>query len=68
MKEMMEEIIQEKKKVFQKFLREYGKLTIVFVVIFLILVSLLLLVRGTTPSSLRVSFLDIGQGDAIPVA
>lgn len=65
MKEMMEEIIQEKKKVFQKFLHEYGKLTIVFVVIFLILVSLLLLVRGTTPSSLRVSFLDIGQGDAI---
>ena len=67
MQEMVKEIIQEKRKVLKKFFGEYGKLAIVLGLLSVILASLLGVGRGIASSSLKVSFLDIGQGDAILV-
>ena len=65
MNEMIQELVQEKKKVFRLFFQEYGKVSAVFVILSVCLVSLLVLLSFASPKKLRVSFLDIGQGDAI---
>jgi competence protein ComEC len=61
----MKEWYAEKKNSMRMLLREYGK---VFVVVFLVIISFMFLIRlysVLVPSQLEVSFLDVGQGDAI---
>lgn len=61
----MHEWLEESKKKVASIYSEYGK--IIFVVLFssLSFLSLCLIVSLVTPHKLRVSFLDVGQGDAI---
>jgi competence protein ComEC len=47
------------------FFHEYGKACIATLSVCVILVALIALVRDASPQKLRVSFLDIGQGDSI---
>ena len=65
MKEIVQELVREKKKAIWLFLQEYGKVTIALGVLFVTLLTVVVLIRGATPQTLKVSFLDIGQGDAI---
>lgn len=55
---------EQKKKLTMLFL-EYGKLFFSLFFLLMCLVSVGLIVSLATPSPLRVSFLDVGQGDAI---
>ena len=65
MNEMIQELVQEKKKVIRLFLQEYGKIFAVMVILFVCLIVLYVLGSSIATKKLRVSFLDIGQGDAI---
>lgn len=49
------------------FIHNYGKVTFVFISLFIILISAIVIYKLITPQKLRVSFLDVGQGDAILV-
>lgn len=61
----MNEILEEKKKSAQLFFREYGKVLVVGILLCMVLVLYTFLFRITSSQKLEVSFLDIGQGDAI---
>lgn len=61
----MNEMIDEKKKVMQDFFRDYGKLCAALLTLLLGFICCLSLSSSTSQASLKVSFLDIGQGDAI---
>ena len=61
----MNEWYKEKQKILQQFFINYGKLTLVFSVVVACLFCLAGLSHLATAQSLKVSFLDIGQGDAI---
>ncbi len=62
---MLNEWTYEIKKSCRRFFDDYGKVTIVGVILVASLVSVSLLVPYITPKKLQVSFLDVGQGDAI---
>jgi len=47
------------------FIHDYGKVTFVFISLFIILISAIVIYKLVTPQKLKVSFLDVGQGDAI---
>lgn len=49
----------------EKYIREYGKVSLAAVFLFLCIVSLFGITLYVSPRNLVVSFLDIGQGDAI---
>lgn len=51
----------------QNFLTNHGKATALFVSLSIILVLVLIVINLASPKKLRVSFLDVGQGDAILV-
>lgn len=53
------------KEKFQIFFREYGKVTLVVFLLPVCLISGVCIVLLSQPAKLKVSFLDIGQGDAI---
>jgi beta-lactamase superfamily II metal-dependent hydrolase len=61
----MNEWITEKRKVIRIFLEEYGKLFLSFGIVLSSLLLLVNLFSLITPHTLTVSFLDVGQGDAI---
>lgn len=61
----MSEWLHEQRKKFTILFIEYGKLFFSILFFLICLVSISLVVSLTTPSPLRVSFLDVGQGDAI---
>jgi beta-lactamase superfamily II metal-dependent hydrolase len=63
----MNEWLQESKKKGISIVEEYGKVIFVIVILVISLVSVSLVLSQVTPTKLRVSFLDIGQGDAILV-
>ena len=49
----------------KEWFRNYGKVTTVIVLCFINVITIYGIVTSLTPQKLRVSFLDIGQGDAI---
>lgn len=55
----------EKRKNLNDFFHDYGKVIFVFVLLSVSLISVCLIVSLVSPRKLRVSFLDVGQGDAI---
>lgn len=55
---------QEKLKIF---FASYGKVSVIFISVCIVCVSLVLLTYKASPQKLKVSFLDIGQGDSILV-
>ncbi len=61
----MKEWIENMKQRTKGFIHDYGKVTFVLVSMFVVLISLYILSTLITPQKLRVSFLDVGQGDAI---
>lgn len=61
----MNEWLQDSKKKVTTIVNEYGKIIFLVVVLSIGLMSLYLIVSHVIPSKLRVSFLDVGQGDAI---
>lgn len=61
----MEEWLDEKQAWAKILSKEYGKLFLVAVSLGIILISLLIIISETIPHRLKVSFLDIGQGDSI---
>lgn len=61
----MKEYLHGKRKETEKFLEEYGKVASVLALLVVSFISLCFLISLNAPSTLRVSFLDIGQGDAI---
>jgi beta-lactamase superfamily II metal-dependent hydrolase len=61
----MSGLIQDCKKKLISFFDEYGKVFGVGLLFFITLVLVYVLVLLTTPTKLKVSFLDVGQGDAI---
>jgi len=61
----MKEWFAEGKEKLQKIFREYGKVLVMFALLSVSLLSVYLIVFLTIPQKLRVSFLDVGQGDAI---
>lgn len=54
-----------RRKSIESFFNNYGKVTLVSFSLFLSVVSVCVLVTFITPQKLRVSFLDVGQGDSI---
>lgn len=56
---------KEQKEKFRIFFREYGKVSLVFFLLSVCLISVVCIVSLSQPAKLKVSFLDIGQGDAI---
>lgn len=63
----MNEWYKEKKKVAQLFFSNYGKLFLVSIILVSFLICLITLFSFGSSKKLRVSFLDIGQGDSILV-
>jgi competence protein ComEC len=61
----MNEWIEDSKKRVKDFLASYGKISLCALIFFLSLVSVYLLSSVLITNKLEVSFLDIGQGDAI---
>ncbi len=61
----MNDFVRDYKKSCRRFFGDYGKVTIVGVLIVAGLVIVSLIVVHLSPRTLRVSFLDIGQGDSI---
>ena len=61
----MNEWIRDSKKQVSEFSFSYGKVTLCGILISISLVSVSLIVPHVSPQKLEVSFLDIGQGDAI---
>lgn len=57
--------MKESKKKLTIFFAEYGKVLVVGILLCLSLLSVSLIVSSVAPKTLRVSFLDIGQGDAV---
>lgn len=55
----------EKRELLKIFFTEYGKVSCVLALLFVSLLSTVFLVSSLQPKKLKVSFLDIGQGDAI---
>lgn len=56
---------KEQKEKFQIFFREYGKVSLVFFLLVICSTSIAFIFLFSRSGTLRVSFLDIGQGDAI---
>ena len=63
----MKDFLLERLQKIRAFIKEYGKVTFVFALIIAFSLSFYFLSRSSTSSSLEVTFLDIGQGDAILV-
>lgn len=61
----MNEWLQSWQKKLQLVFHEYGKVIFVFFFLSLCLISIYLIIYLISPHTLRVSFLDVGQGDAI---
>lgn len=61
----MNEWLGEQKKTLKLFFYEYGKVFTVIVLLSVSLLSICLITSITVPQKLRVSFLDVGQGDSI---
>jgi competence protein ComEC len=61
----MNEWIQDVKKQAKDFLTFYGKVILCGILVFVSLLSVSLIISFISPHKLEVSFLDIGQGDAI---
>ena len=61
----MKEWFDEWKEKLEKIFREYGKIIFISVLIFVSAITLFEIVFLITPQKLKVSFLDVGQGDAI---
>jgi beta-lactamase superfamily II metal-dependent hydrolase len=61
----MNEWLQELKKKIGTIFSEYGKVIFVILILLVSLISISLVTSYITPHKLRVSFLDVGQGDAI---
>ena len=61
----MNEWMNDYKKKLKVFLGDYGKVLLVSILLCVSLLSVCLIVTSLSPHTLRVSFLDIGQGDAI---
>ncbi len=57
--------LEGRRKSIESFFNNYGKVSIVSFSLFLGVVSVCLLVISITPQKLRISFLDVGQGDSI---
>lgn len=63
--ESLKDYFEEKKKVIEEIFRDYGKLIFVIILLFISLLLISEIYFLATPKKLRVSFLDVGQGDAI---
>jgi beta-lactamase superfamily II metal-dependent hydrolase len=63
----MNEWLQESKKKVTSVSEEYGKIIFIIVILLVSLISICLTVSHITTPELHVSFLDVGQGDAILV-
>lgn len=61
----MNDWYHEKQVQVKAFLGSYGRVTLLMVLVLITLAGLLSLVLLLSPTTLRVSFLDVGQGDAI---
>lgn len=61
----MNDLVRDFRKQFKTFFDDYGKVTIVGVLFVVSLWSVSLIVSHAVSKKLRVSFLDIGQGDSI---
>jgi competence protein ComEC len=61
----MNDWLRQKKDILILFLKEYGKVVVVVLSVSISAVSIYLIIFLSTPSPLRISFLDVGQGDAI---
>jgi competence protein ComEC len=61
----MNEWLEKKKETLKLFLKEYGKITFVILCVSASSLTVYLIIFLSTPSPLRISFLDVGQGDAI---
>lgn len=57
--------LEGRRKSIESFFNNYGKVTLVSFSLFLSVVSVCTLTTFITPQKLRVSFLDVGQGDSI---
>lgn len=57
--------LEGRRKSIESFFNNYGKVTLVFFSLFLSVLSVCVLVTLIAPQKLRVSFLDVGQGDSI---
>lgn len=57
--------LEGRRKSIESFFNNYGKVTLVSFSLFLSVVSVCMLVTFIVPQKLRVSFLDVGQGDSI---
>lgn len=61
----MNEHVAEYTKKIKKIFSEYGKVLLVGIILCVSLLSVSLIVTSLSPRALKVSFLDVGQGDAI---
>ncbi|MFA5132316.1 MAG: MBL fold metallo-hydrolase [Candidatus Paceibacterota bacterium] len=61
----MNEWLDEYKKKYEQLFSMYGKIISVVILLFVCVCLSLMIVELTSPQKLRVSFLDVGQGDAI---
>jgi competence protein ComEC len=61
----MHEWLTTKKETIKLFLKDYGKITCVILCVSVSLLSVYLIIFLSVASPLRISFLDVGQGDAI---
>lgn len=58
---------KEKREIIRLFLQDYGKIFIAGIGLSIVFMSVGLIISLVSPHTLRVSFLDVGQGDAILV-
>ena len=61
----MKEWFEEQRKKYKEIFSDYGKLIFIVILFFICAISVALIFKIISPQKLRVSFLDVGQGDAI---